>query len=129
LIIQVVVLISVIVAISSVLVISVLQKSRQIGILKAMGIKDRAASMIFLYQGFLLGIVGSTMGIALGLGLLYSFYTFNVTADGKPLVELYLGFDFIVFSWFIALLAATVAGVIPARKSLKLNPIDTIREG
>jgi lipoprotein-releasing system permease protein len=123
------VLISVIVAISSVLVISVLQKSRQIGILKAMGIKDRAASMIFLYQGFLLGIVGSTMGIALGLGLLYSFYTFNVTADGKPLVELYLGFDFIVFSWFIALLAATVAGVIPARKSLKLNPIDTIREG
>jgi lipoprotein-releasing system permease protein len=129
LIIQVVVLISVIVAISSVLVISVLQKSRQIGILKAMGIRDRAASMIFLYQGFLLGIVGSTLGILLGLGLLYSFYTFNVTSEGKPLVELYLGVDFIVLSWFIALLAATVAGVIPARKSLKLNPIDTIREG
>jgi lipoprotein-releasing system permease protein len=77
-------------------VISVLQKSRQIGILKAMGIKDKAASMIFLYQGFLLGIVGSTLGILLGLGLLYSFYYFNVTPEGKPLVELYVGFDFII---------------------------------
>jgi lipoprotein-releasing system permease protein len=128
-IIQVVILISVVVAISSVLVISVLQKSRQIGILKAMGIKDKAASMIFIYQGFLLGIVGSTLGILLGLGLLYSFYYFNVTEEGKPLVELYIGFDFIIFSWLIALLASTVAGIIPARKSLKLNPIDVIREG
>jgi lipoprotein-releasing system permease protein len=129
LIIQVVILISVVVAISSVLVISVLQKSRQIGILKAMGIKDKAASLIFIYQGFLLGIAGSTLGILLGLGLLYAFYYFNTSSEGKPLVELYIGYDFIVFSWFIALLASTIAGIIPARKSLKLNPIDVIREG
>jgi lipoprotein-releasing system permease protein len=128
-IIQVVILISVVVAISSVLVISVLQKSRQIGILKAMGIKDKAASLIFIYQGFLLGVAGSTLGILLGLGLLYSFYYFNTSAEGKPLVELYIGYDFIVFSWLIALLASTIAGIIPARKSLKLNPIDVIREG
>ncbi len=128
-IIQAVILISVIVAISSVLMITVLQKSRQIGILKAMGIKDRAASLIFIYQGFLIGLVGSIVGIALGMALLYSFTSFTTSADGSPLIDIYVRPDFIVRSWLIALLASTLAGVIPARRSLKLSPVDVIREG
>jgi lipoprotein-releasing system permease protein len=128
-IIQVVIVISVVIAISSVLVISVLQKQRQIGILKAMGIKDFAASMIFIYQGFLLGLVGSILGIILGLGLLFAFNYFTTSPDGTAVVELYIQYDFIIRSWLIALLAATIAGIIPARKSLQLNPIDVIREG
>ncbi|NCA67460.1 MAG: ABC transporter permease [Clostridia bacterium] len=57
--IQVFVIIAVVLGIASVLAISVLQKSKQIGILKAMGIKDSAASVIFLTQGFVLGILGA----------------------------------------------------------------------
>jgi lipoprotein-releasing system permease protein len=128
-IIQIVIVISVVIAISSVLVISVLQKQRQIGILKAMGIKDFAASMIFIYQGFLLGLVGSLVGIILGLGLLYAFNFFTTSADGTTVIDLYIEYDFIIRSWLIALFAATIAGIIPARKSLRLNPIDVIREG
>ncbi len=127
-IIQVVIILSVIIAISSVLALSVLQKSREIGILKAMGIKDRAASLIFIYQGFLLGLVGSVVGVALGLGLIYAFINFTTSPDGAQLVDLYIGYDFILRSWLIALLASTLAGVIPARKSLTLNPIDVIKE-
>lgn len=127
--IQVVIILSVVIAIASVLAISVLQKSRQIGILKAMGIKDSAASMIFIYQGFLIGIVGSIAGIALGLGLLYSFNIFAARPDGSRLFDLYIENSFIIRSWIIALFASTLAGVIPARRSLKLNPADVIREG
>jgi len=127
-IIQVVIILSVIIAISSVLALSALQKSREIGILKAMGIKDRAASLIFIYQGFLLGLVGSVIGVALGLGLIYAFINFTTSPDGIKLVDLYIGYDFIIRSWLIALLASTLAGVIPARKSLTLNPIDVIKE-
>ena len=127
-IIQVVIILSVIIAISSVLALSVLQKSREIGILKAMGIKDRAASLIFIYQGFLLDLVGSVAGVALGLGLIYAFINFTTSPDGAQLVDLYIGYDFILRSWLIALLASTLAGVIPARKSLTLNPIDVIKE-
>jgi len=126
-IIQAVIIISVVIAIASVLAISVLQKSREIGILKAMGIKDRAASLIFIYQGFLLGLLGSVLGIALGLGLIYAFTGFTSEPGGSSLIDLYIEYDFILRAWLIALMASTLAGVIPARRSLKLNPIDVIR--
>jgi len=127
--IQAVIILSVVIAIASVLAVSVLQKSRQIGILKAMGIKDRTASLIFIYQGFLIGLAGSILGIALGLGLLYAFNIFTANPEGTALIDLYIDYSFVLRSWFIVLLASILAGVIPARKSLQLNPIDVIREG
>jgi len=128
-IIQIVIIASVVITIASVLAINVLQKSPEIGILKAMGINDFNASLIFLYEGFLLGLVGSLAGLVLGVGLLYAFVTFTTSPEGVALIDLYFDYLFIVRSWLIALIAATLAGVIPARKSLKLNPIDVIREG
>ncbi|MDD4985082.1 MAG: FtsX-like permease family protein [Dehalococcoidales bacterium] len=127
--IQGVVLASVVVAISSVLSITVLQKSRQLGILKAMGITDRDASLIFVFQGLLIGLIGATAGIALGLGLLYAFNTFTSSAEGTALIEIYIDYNFIIRSWVIAISSSTLAGLIPARRSLKLNPVDVIREG
>ena len=76
LLIQVFVTISVVLGIASVLAITVIQKSRQIGILKAMGVKDKTASLIFLAQGFILGIFGAIGGVLLGLFLTFSFSTF-----------------------------------------------------
>jgi lipoprotein-releasing system permease protein len=128
-IIQAVIILSVVIAISSVLAITVLQKSREIGILKAMGIKDLQASLIFIYQGLLVGLLGSTLGIVLGLVLLYGFNTFNVRPDGSSLVDLYIDYNFIFRSWLIALLAAIMAGILPARRSQQLTPVEVIREG
>ena len=128
-IIQAVIIISVVIAISSVLAITVLQKSREIGILKAMGIKDLPASLIFIYQGLLVGLFGSTLGIMLGLVLLYGFNAFTIRPDGSSLVDLYIEYHVIVRSWLIALLASTLAGILPARKSQKLTPVEVIREG
>jgi lipoprotein-releasing system permease protein len=128
-IIQIVVIASVVIAIASVLAISVLQKSPEIGILKAMGINDFNASLIFLYQGFLLGLIGSLAGLVLGIGLLYAFITFTTSPGGVPIIDVYFDYWFVVRSWLIAVIAATLAGLIPARKSLKLNPVDVIREG
>jgi len=127
--IQVVIIASVVIAISSVLAITVLQKSREIGILKAMGIKDLAASLIFIYEGFLVGLLGATLGVILGLGLLYGFNASTTSPDGVTIIDLYIGYDFILTSWFIGLAASTFAGILPARKSLKLSPIEVIREG
>jgi len=127
--IQGVVLASVVVAISSVLSITVLQKSRQLGILKAMGISDRNASLIFVFQGLLIGLIGAVIGIAFGFGLLYAFTTFTASPGGEPLIELYIDYNFIIRSWVIAVSSSTLAGLIPARRSLKLNPVDVIREG
>jgi len=128
-IIQIVIIASVVIAIASVLAISVLQKSREIGILKAMGINDFNASLIFIYEGFLLGLVGSLAGLVLGIGLLYTFIAFTTSPGEIAIIDIYFDYGFVVRSWIAALIVATLAGVIPARKSLKLNPVDVIREG
>lgn len=127
--IQVFVLLSVLLGISSVLAVSVVQKSKQIGILKAMGIKDKTASLIFLFQGLLLGIIGSVLGTVSGISLTYVFSNFVTNADGTPLVSFYLDYRFIAISVLIAILSATIAALIPARKSSKLNPIEVIKNG
>lgn len=125
--IQIFVMISVVLGISSVLAITVLQKSKQIGILKAMGIKDSDASFVFLFEGFILGIFGAIGGVILGLGLSYMFTTFAVSSDGTPVIPLYIDFGFIGLSAIIATFAATFASLIPARKSSKLSVIEVIR--
>lgn len=127
--IQVFVLISVVLGIASVLAISVVQKSRQIGILKAMGINNLAASQIFLFQGGILGLLGTFLGIALGLLLSFSFTKFAVNPDGSPIIDLYINYKFISISAVIAVAASVIASIIPARKSSKLNPIEVIKNG
>lgn len=127
--IQVFVLLAVLLGIASVLAISVVQKSRQIGILKAMGIKDRDASLIFLFQGLLLGVIGAITGTGLGIGFSYAFSTFVKNPDGTALVPFYLDTKFVGLSIVIAIASSTIAALIPARKSSKLNPIEVIKNG
>ncbi|MBU3209455.1 FtsX-like permease family protein [Clostridium algidicarnis] len=125
--IQVFVLISVLLGIASILAITVVQKSKQIGILKAMGIQDKTASQIFLFEGIILGIFGALLGIALGLGLLFMFTKFAVNSDGTPVVDIYINYKFIGFSGIVAILSATIASAIPAINSSKLSPIEVIK--
>ena len=125
--IQVFVMIAVLLGISSVLAISVVQKSKQIGILKAIGIRDVNASMIFVFQGLILGFFGAILGVAMGLGLTGLFSKFAVNADGTPIVAVYINIQFILLSGFAALATAVIAAIIPARLSSKLNPIEVIR--
>ncbi len=127
-IIQAVIILSVAVAIASLLSITVLQKRRQLGILKAMGIKDGSASLIFVYQGLLLGVAASAVGISLGLGLLYAFTQF-ATPGGESIIDFAVEPAFILRTLIIVISASGIAGLIPASRSLRLNPIDVIREG
>ena len=127
--IQVFVLISVVLGIASVLAISVVQKSRQIGILKAMGMHNPKASLVFLFQGFLLGVLGAFVGIGLGIGLSWLFATFVTNADGSSLVPFYIDWYFIAISAGIAVTASTLAALIPAIRVSKLDPMEVIKNG
>ena len=127
--IQVFVLISVVLAIASVLAISVLQKSKQLGILKTMGIRDGASSVIFLVEGFILGVAGALLGVAFGVGLGYAFTKFALNPDGTPVIALLIDPQFIAVSAGIAVLSSTLASLIPARRSARLDPMEVIRNG
>ncbi|MFA7561534.1 MAG: FtsX-like permease family protein, partial [Candidatus Izemoplasmatales bacterium] len=114
--IQIFVIVSVVLGISSTLAITVLQKSKQLGILKAMGIKDADASFIFLFEGLLLGVFGAIVGILLGIGLLYAFTTFSGTD-----IPITIDAGFLLLSAGIAIAASTIAALSPAIKSSKLT--------
>jgi lipoprotein-releasing system permease protein len=127
--IQIFIVLAVVIAIAAILAITVYQKSRQLGILKAMGIKDRSASLIFIFEGLIIGLIGAVAGVLLGLGLFYGF-SIGTTKPGEPaLIEAFIDYRFIAISWVIAVASAVLAALIPARRSLRLNPIDVIREG
>ena len=125
--IQLFVLLSVLVGITSVLSISVMQQSRQIGILKAMGLPDSMAGKIFSWQGLILGFWGTLIGGVLGFGAFYGFALNVKNPDGSPLIAPVVNWPFVWLTLGIALLVAIFAGLIPARKSRRLNPIDIIR--
>lgn len=127
--IQIFVLVAVALGISSVLAISVVQKSRQIGILKAMGIKDSSASLIFLFQGLMLGVIGAVLGVLFGMSLSYAFTKFAVTPEGNPVVPLNLNYWFIALSGLIAIAVAIIAALVPARRSSRLSPVEVIKNG
>ncbi|MBN2853447.1 MAG: ABC transporter permease [Clostridia bacterium] len=125
--IQVFVMISVVLGIASVLAITVIQKSKQIGILKAMGIRNSLTSYIFLFEGMILGFFGALLGILFGLGLSFAFTKFALNPDGTPVIALYINYSFVMISGAIAVVASILAALIPALRSSKLNPIDIIR--
>ena len=122
--IQFFVILSITLGISSVLAVSVIQKSKEIGILKAMGATKKTASQIFILQGFLLGMAGSIAGIGLGILLLTGFnsaegLSFSITYEWRNILLLAV----------IATSAGAIASVIPARRSANLNPMEAIKNG
>ncbi|EEG78922.1 ABC transporter permease [Dethiobacter alkaliphilus] len=127
--IQIFVVVAVVLGIASVLAISVIQRSKQIGILKAMGVNNQVSSLIFLFQGLILGIAGGILGVIIGLSLSLAFMQFAVNPDGSPVVEIFIDYRFILFSFLIAVVASAFAALIPARKSSRLEPIEVIRNG
>lgn len=125
--IQVFIILSVLVAIASILAINVLQKTKQIGILKAMGITDGTASLIFIFQGSLIGVFGALIGSGLGIVLFEVFTKVVKNSDGSPLISGVINSNFIIISSLIAIVACVISSIVPAIKSLKLNPVEAIK--
>jgi lipoprotein-releasing system permease protein len=123
--IQFFVLFAISLGIASVLGIAAVQKSRQLGILKAMGVDDRGAARIFLIQGLALGVGGSIVGVGLGYVISLAFLRFFGTgAFGLKLDVI----NFVVPA-VLAVAGSSIASVIPARKASRLTPIEVIRNG
>ena len=123
------VLISVAFGIASVLAIAVVQKQKEIGILRAMGMSQHSVLAVFLIQGGLLGMFGSLLGAlgGMGLGKMFGFFVFF--AAGEPLFELALTSELILSTTIIATLTGLIAAAMPAYRAAKLDPVQAIRYG
>ena len=113
--------------ISSVLVVSVVQKQREIGILRAMGAGRRRIMSIFLLQGGLVGLVGSALGSALAYTLLVVFSKVFKSPDGSAMFAAQLDPMLVVMASVIACGVGLAAAVVPARSAARMDPVQAIR--
>lgn len=125
--IQVFVLVAVALGIASTLAISAVQKTKQIGILKALGMADGDTGAIFVWQSVIMGVTGTTLGVLVGFGLIAGF-TFGTAKSGAGFpIDPQPGF--IAISAGIGLLVALLSAVIPTRNTARLDPIEVIQNG
>ncbi|MBL0140520.1 MAG: ABC transporter permease [Betaproteobacteria bacterium] len=113
--------------IASVLFVSVVQKSKEIGILRAMGASQGQIMRVFLLQGGLLGLAGSLVGSAIGAGALILWQSYARNPDGTPLFFLILDPRLFVVSTILATITGLAAALAPALRGARLDPVVAIR--
>ena len=113
---------SVALGIASVLAVSVVQRTREIGILRAMGASRQQMLRVFLLQGAMFGLVGSLLGSLASYGLVAIFNNFSAQLFSIPL-DPWLA----VLAAGLATATGIVAAAIPARRAATLDPVQAIR--
>ncbi|MCG3807870.1 ABC transporter permease [Psychrobacter sp. Ps4] len=114
--------ISVAFGIASVLSVSVVQRTREIGILRAMGATRQQILRIFLIQGAIFGLLGSIVGSGVSYVLVWSFNTF-----GPDIFTIPISINLILVTMSLATLTGVIAAAIPARRAAALDPVVAIR--
>jgi putative ABC transport system permease protein len=111
------------------LYISVLERTREIGLMKALGMRRRGINLLFIFEAMLIGLIGGAMGVLAG----YTLGTLVNPVINKKL-ELPAGVSLLEFkpAQMVLLvgalmLVAMLAGLLPARKASKLDPIEALR--
>lgn len=114
------------------LIMNVMEKSREIAILKAIGATNRSVMAIFILQGLFIGIIGTTVGVLGGFGLGYILNTYQIIklpADVYYLSHLPVKmnlFDFVTVS-LSAVTITLLATIYPAWQAAKLDPVEPLR--
>ena len=120
--IRVFVAMSVIFGIASVLAVSVVQRTREIGILRAMGSSQQQILRVFLLQGGLLGLCGSLLGVMVGYALVQVFNGIE-----ERLFVIRLEPSMLLSAILIATASGVIAAMVPARRAAKYDPAVAIR--
>ncbi len=111
---------------------SVIEKQRDIGILRSMGVREKSILKIFMYEGLLIGLAGTIGGVILGyficwLQLHFNIYPLDPTQykiDSLPLQIKISDFFFITGA---SMLLTFLASLIPAKRAAKINPLEAIK--
>lgn len=114
--------ISVAFGIASVLSVSVVQRTREIGILRATGVTRQQILRIFLFQGAVFGLLGSVLGSIASYALAWVFNTF-----GPGLFYIPVSIELIMLAMLLATMTGLLAAAVPSRRAAALDPVEAIR--
>src|SRR5262249_46089430 len=113
------------------LIMVVLERKREIAILKAMGAKDHAVLSIFVLQGTVIGVIGTALGLLVGGGICFWLARYQFPLD--PTVYLIAHLPVRLGGWelattaIVALIICTTATIIPSSWAARLLPADGVR--
>lgn len=115
--------------IASVLAVSVVQRGREIGILRAMGTQRGQVLRIFLLQGALVGLIGAAFGCLIGAGLLGLWELMGLARSGRGAFALVVTPALFVGASAMATVVGMLAAMAPARRAARLDPVEAMRGG
>jgi len=114
------------------LTMSVLEKTRDVGILKAMGATNRSIIKIFMFEGILVGVLGSILGLGLGLLMVwlqdtYHLFPLDPTVYIIPAIPVEVHILDLITIAVTAIVLCSLAALYPARRAASLIPVEAIR--
>jgi len=107
---------------------SVLERTKEIGIMKAIGGTNRSVLMLFLVESGIIGTLGGIIGVILGVLLSKSVEIIAGQALGTSLLQARFSPTLIIFSLLFSFFVGTISGVFPAIQASKLKPVDALRQ-
>jgi lipoprotein-releasing system permease protein len=113
--------------IASMLSVCVIQRSKEIGILRAMGTSQHQVLRVFLVQGGLLGGVGAIVGTTVGSGALRVFHALVRLSDGGELFPFAMPLSLQILAVLLATVTGVLASALPALNAARLDPVVAIR--
>lgn len=120
--------------VASVMIVFVVQKSKDIGILKSMGATCKQIRRVFILEGLGVGLGGALLGSGIGSGLCFLVTSLKIPGQmfgGKQATIIPMQFDlnYVLLASVVALAMGLVASIIPAHRAAKLDPVEAIRQG
>ena len=106
---------------------SVLERTKEIGVMKAIGAKNSDILYIFMIESGILGVIGGAMGILVGIGVGKIIDYIAVNQLQTNLLKVATPWYLIVGCLLFAFIIGSLSGLMPAKQASKLKPADTLR--
>lgn len=105
---------------------SVSQRTREIGVMKAIGAQKRQIMFVFLLESAVIGFLGGLTGLVFGVGLSW-LGAFSISQFASLSITPYLGLDLLAGAMTFSLVLGVVSGLLPARRAARLEPAEALR--
>lgn len=105
---------------------SVVERTKDIGIMKAIGARNEHILILFLFESGMLGLIGGAAGIMIGLIMAYGVQVVAAQA-GYGILKASVSIELIGGALLFSFIVGAVSGAFPARRAAQLNPVDALR--